>query len=317
MTKIASLSDLEPIITGLQNQLSQLQTTVNAMGAPPSMQNGVLASGDGLLSATTVDGTSGDITPTFPTAANPIYVLNDQGVLVPVVFMGQTPTLSPPVLPASAHTLCVGVELLPSGSLALVSGAPASGNLAITALTSPAVTAGNLRLADLALANVSGTYELGFTPSLSQGTNWHDRRPWANGVNAFTKYTGGNITLAGSSGPAILNSALQLRVECSGDLMEFELIALISSVAGATNFGFRMDGATMDGVQDGQFWESSGTAELANFRYYYAPGAGSHLFVPSYLESAGAGATVFATSSDPIEFRIREVLAPVGNNGSS
>lgn len=317
MTKIASLSDLEPIITGLQNQLSQLQTTVNAMGAPPSMQNGVLASGDGLLSAASVDGSTGDITVTFSTAADPIYVLNTQGVLAPVVFIGQTTVLSPPVLPTSAHTLCLGVELSPGGALSLVCGTAASGNLAIGSLTSPAITAGLLRLADVALANVSGTYELGFTTSLSQGTNWRDRRSWANGANAFTKYTGGNITLTGATGPAILNSALQLRVECSGALMEFELIALVGGAAGTTNFGFRMDGSTLDGLQDGEAWQFSGTAEYATFRYYYAPAAGSHLFVPTYLETAGAGATVFATSADPIEFRIREVLAATGNNGSS
>lgn len=327
MTIIASLSDIEPIISGLQTQIAALQTTANAAGAPPNMQNGVVSSTDAVMTGISVDGYTGDLTFSFGGATAPIYIVNNQGVLVPVSFNALTGTSSPPTLPPSGESVCVGIEVDTGGAMYLVCGPSAAGNQPILSLTTPATAVGRLRLADFAVANVGGVYQLASTTATDQGVNWLDRRPWALGIDTYTEYNLGASTISATNTTLLqIVTGFQLRIECTGRLMEVRLYG--ASQSNSSSGGWSGFGILLDGVESAA---RSGEYNTTNVGYWIPleetfeilPPAGSHLITPAWVQTSGNTGSIEAVSvansdggTGVLYMSVRE-RGTQANNGSS
>lgn len=329
MTIIASIADIEPILTGLQTQLNQLQTSVNSMGIPPCMQPGCMDLDDAQLNALSVDGPTGTIDFTFFEGIHYVYVMNNQGIITPTRIIGAptdgllTTSIIPSPLPAAGTTVCVGIEIDTGGTLSLNIGASVAGNLGINSLTSPSTTVGTVRLVDIALANVAGTYQLGLLTALTKGLNWYDRRPWALGAHGMVKRTSGSLPIP-QPGPALLDSSLlAIRLECSGLPVRLWLTGYgVMGNPDYVSIGYRMDGTPIDSTTDGFIWtqsQISGADWAVTSMYEFIPPAGTHLFQPTGSSGSVAGSSPYflSTAGSPIQFIAEEVFRFNAINGTT
>lgn len=204
-----------------------------ATGASAALQNGVLNSGDALISSISINNSTGALT--FTLASGNVYVTSAGGVLTAVSYTGNSYTPAATV-PASTKYAVVGVEMDTSGAITLVKGTDSASAIntgSLIASNTPATSSGKIRLADIAIFNNSGTYHFGDNTSTpTQGTNWIDRRPWARGFSAqISDGNSGTKTMTASANTQLPN--LEMRMEIgNGNQVMFSVNCF--SLAGAT-----------------------------------------------------------------------------------
>lgn len=270
------------------------------------LQNGVIASGDAAISATSVNSGTGVITLTLA-AANPIWIANTSGVLVPLNYAGVSGgTLTPGALPATTKFRGYGIEIDTAGALTIVSGTDqATLALALTNANSLGAS-GRIRVADIVLLNTAGVY------SIPAGGNPRDRRPWARG--AFGSQSDGTNRSTASTTNVAISASLVARVECTGVPLRLNLnCAYGTNSTGATNSAIAM---LVDlGVIESRYLSSIPTANYVadcDIDVIYSPSAGSRLFQPYFLVSAGT-----VTLQANIYFAFEELVRQNANNGTS
>lgn len=291
------------------------------------IQNGVVNSGDAVLTVTALNTSTGALTFTTP-GADPVWVKNTSGVVVPVTLLSGSQTLTPASLPASSTKYAVyGVEVDSSGVLSLVKGADTATQLntgALIASNTPATTNGKLRLADFALRNISGTINFSNGTALdSQGVNWIDRRAWARGAyNRITRNRnaagGDNYTFGGSTA-AIDPTNLVVRVECTGVPVRLKLngVAVVGNNKLA-QLSFAMDGSL---IEDNAILAGNGNATVTTYHdvaniYDYVPSSGSHLFAPYWNGgNTSSGTQLLAEGTIGMQFSVEEIVRQNANNG--
>lgn len=216
-------------------------------------------------------------------------------------------------LPATGKYTNVGVELTAAGTgatVSVVSGVEQASEA--LALANPAaVTAGKMRARDVIVLNTAGVYSI---------VKERDRRPWALGASGTIVRTAGTLNIA-TPAVAVLSSSFQQRVECTGRPVELLLHGSCLNGSGSEqviNFGFRMDGTKVDGIEDGSSVRlelGAGGQGLVAVRYVLTPPAGSHLFTPTAF-STGASAKFYAEAEKPGFFTVREQRVSA-NNGTA
>jgi hypothetical protein len=319
MTIIASLSDLQPILSGLQQQINNLQTILNSMGAGTSQQNGVLLGTDCQLSVGSVNATTGAVEFSLTPAATAVYVVNTQGVLVPVSFGGVTNAiLTPPSLPAVGNYRGYGIEMDAAGNLYLVTGTDqANTGAGFTNINGPTTptTAGRVRLWDIVNVNSGGSI-------LFDGSR--DRRPWANGYR-YTQQTFGEtatFTYNGSQQP--VNTAhYQQRVEYGG-YGELRVVFQGQLKANEGEGTFGLVGMWVDDseimvvpvnpIQGG--WDANVGPVLFDWDIGPYISGGSRLLTPFWCPLT-PGLEFYWDSSSTVMFSVSEHIRQNANNGTS
>jgi hypothetical protein len=328
----ADINDLRPfaqdgLLGGGQAQgLSPVANGSNAVtwdaGRTDPLQNGVIGSGDLLVSAISINN-AGAIT--FSTAGGTAWIKNTAGVLIRTAVAAQAgKVITPSSLPATGKYAVVGVEIDNTGTLHIdVKGADTATQLntgSLIASNTPATTSGRLRIADIAVFNSSGTYQLGNNPSQSgsQGVNWIDRRPWARGGLWQTTVTAGNYTTSG--GLAVIDSVrLSARMECTGALIRTRLTGVAThSVDGQwIDFALYEDGSAVSALRDEVSGNSTSSATSPSLlEALVTPSVGSHLFQPAW-GTGGATATLAAATTYGLQFVIEEIVRQNSNNGTA
>lgn len=293
-------------------------------------QNGIILPTDAGVSSISVSTSTGAITATYA-AANPLWVKNTAGLVVPVSFVPVAGTvLTPASLPASTKYAVYGVEVDVNGVLSLVKGTDATTQLntgVLISSNSPATTTGKLRLFDFALWNNAGTINFSdHTTVASAGVNYIDRRPWARGAFCRNTDTSGNITVTNTSYSSVFDSLhMSARMECTGSPIRVKLVgAMVAATSTATYLAMNpyIDGsASTDlGAAVDYFIEySAGSAAYEEFVFEYVtiPSAGSHLFQYQARTGVSGGITVFVTAAEPLVMTVEEVMRQNANNGTA
>lgn len=278
--------------------------TLGAAGVGGSIvQNGVVSSGDLLVSAISINTATCAITATPASTSTSAWV-SVAGLLAAVNFVAAAKTPAA-LAPASTKYAVITFEMDAAGAITSVKGADTATQLntaALIAANAPAVSANKLQIASFAVWNNAGAMQFGdHTTVATRGVNWIDRRPNARGA------TFGNSLL--TTVTTSLTDAV--RMECTGAPI------LLSGTAGpvpssAGNGGFNVV-VTDNGTQIINTGATAGTANglLASASRLYTPSAGSHLFVFTLSEQAGGG-----TSSMSFYWWMREQAVSAFTNGS-
>lgn len=285
--------------------------------APLASQNGVTASADCALSATSMAGGTGVLTYTLA-AATYLWVKKTTGVLTPVKFAGVTGgTLTPAVLPASGQYHGYGIEVDTNGAVSLSTGGTdqATQALALANINTLAAN-GKLRVADIIILNTAGVYTLDAS---------RDRRPWAKGFfNKVRRTT--DISLTGVAAMQVIDATnLQMRVETTtGQLRCFFRSWFNNAVAnGNLDLAVFVDGVIQGDVE---CFRASGNTTNVNVLGIVSwditsLGAGSHLLAPAWANPNGGGSIdkLFGNSAPAqgMSFTVEEIVRPNANNGTS
>lgn len=180
------------------------------------------------------------------------------------------------------------------------------------AINAPAAVASeSTRIKDVIVKNTAGVYSI---------VHQIDRRPWAKGAYARIIRTSGSYSIGVSAGALIDSANLALRVECTGRPIRLVLrgVASYGATPGVAGFGFRMGGSALEGTGYGLTAFSgvaSGIFPVAAI-YDAIPSAGSHLFQPSWENSAGT-LSLTTTEATPVLFTVEELRSKSANNGTS
>lgn len=298
-----------------------------------TLQNGVLASGDlggpGNGGAIAITPGTGSLAVTPGPVGVGSFVKAASGLLVP--FTGSPSVTGVPSLPASGKYAVIGVEMDTTGVLAFVKGADSSTQLntgTLIAANSPAVTAGKMRIHDIAIWNNSGTYNFSdHTTAQSQGVNWIDRRPWARG--AHSRQIGNALYNIASNTPTLIDATtLGVRIECSGLPVRLTFFCpdVTNTVPAPTNFSIAEDGAGMDGfpapggafggIGNGAMLETASiSAQPVTLTWETVPSAGSHLFQPMWGAASGTSSISSQGGVDQTLFIVEEVVRQNATNG--
>lgn len=306
-------ADADQVMDIVRDLYSRLEGVANAESPADVYQAGVLVSTDWALTASggTINPATGALT--YPAVGGALWAPGPAGSLVRTFTAPATLKDLPlgAAKPAEGKYRRIGVELGLTGGVISPSvvGGPERAAEGEAVADTIATTAGKVRVHEFVVHLAGGVY------SASAG---RDRRPWARGALAFSKLTSGTITVVGTA--AI--TALAMRLECSGRPVELKLMGSAEVVGGAyIGLGFRMDGATVDGTEDGaaDFLGVKEATVLApiTVSYVFQPAAGSHLFVPTTKQvTGGSGEIVRASATHPLLFSVRELL-PSANNGTT
>lgn len=301
-------ADAAQVVANFKALVAAIEGIGIASAAADAYQAGVIASTDWKASemgsgASTVTGGTGAIK--LSALGGAVWLPGPSGALVrcfvgPTVYTG----LKPPVLPLASGYRIVGVELTASGAeavVSLVSGAEKSTLAKAIEEATPATTSGKTRIMDIGIKNNAGTYE---------DVQHRDRRPWALGARAVAAPVG-ELSTASTGTTPIDTTHLALRVECSGRPVRVVLrTSLTNTITGTeAGIGFREDGADISGeiYSDYSKIPESVIAEVET-----TPPAGSHLFLPTWLTTAGTLAMPFVGGGT--QFLVEEVR-PAANNG--
>lgn len=297
-------------------QMNDITRFADMLAAFDALQNGVVAAADGVFSPNSVSTSTGGMSaPT--TSGGTAWIKLASGLLVRCAIPTTSAALTPASLPASGQTAAYGIDLVPPATpgvngavctLAITAkGADSAGAVAALA-AAPAVAAGHLRIADLAINNASGTITL---------TLQRDRRPNARGALAdstATTIAGAGIGTGGSTPTA------GIRAELTGAPCLIVWSGRITVASGAPTACLLqpiMDGSaanltlTSAGSASFAIQSAGSTGVAASGILSPSPAAGSHFF---QLQAAPSAGTVNLTlgSITVIEF----VRAPFGNGTS-
>lgn len=297
---------------------------------PTDLQNGVIGSADLAASSISINTSTGALTVTLA-AAEPCWVADANGLLVPVYFPSTGSTITPS-LPASTKYAVIGVEIDTHGTVTLVKGADTATQLntaLLIAANTPATSSGKVRVADFAVWNNAGTYNFSdHTTTATKGTNWIDRRPWARGAKFY--YWNGNATYTTSASTYqnIDATNMQARLECSGVPVRCQLFGIIGSSAGQVNIATAMnvDGTIAVGSASNSQNNSMASSINGNAGSLYqsgavydwetTPAAGSHLFTAMWNALVHSAAAIFGVGAPyGAGMRVEEVLRPSAVNG--
>lgn len=215
------------------------------------------------------------------------------------------PAVKPPVLPGPGGFICVGVELTASGAGAVVSAVSGAEQVSAAAAIAnpPAVSAGKVRVFDFVITKTGGNY-------VSSGVG-RDRRPWALGARA-TAAPVGALSTASASNVFMDSAHLALRVECTGRPVRLVLRGSLTNTINGTEAGVGF--ARESEVLSGQIYGDFGTIpEPIVAEIEHTPPAGSHLFQPVWLTTAGTLALPFVAGAT--QFMVEEIR-PAANDGT-
>lgn len=316
----------------LSSRVAALERTINAASLKANvLQNGVVNAGDLAISGISINGSTGAITCAIAAATiSPCWINGGSGVLVPVYAQAQSVTLAPSSLPPSGSTSVIGIRIDTSGTISAPNVSTGAGNLAIT---SGSLSLGNqsgggfLGLANISIFNNSGTYQLSSTTTLTQGTNWIDRRPWARGFDNYrANPSATNYTMSTTTLTAVSAADLSLRIESTGvPVLAVCKCSLVSSdtVGTVVGFSWLVDGAAgttglFGGVKVGYNFD---VANKGRAMIWYSPlllPAGSHLVQPAWKVDIGAGNVTidngYASEAGTV-FLLQERVRQNANNG--
>lgn len=145
-----------------------------------------------------------------------------------------------------------------------------------------------------------------------------DRRLWANGYNNYA--VGNALSVASGTSTnawAAMTSNLQLRVECSGAPMEFDLDAFIYGSSGSGIYGYI--GLMADSAPFGYYYQiapgsTGGNGPNQHFKWRWSPGTGSHLISPAWFPVNGQ----LTLGGAWCEFAVLErAIASLSTNGTA
>ncbi len=295
------------------------------------IQNGVVASGDLLVSAITIATGTGILTATI--AAGGAWVKDATNALIRIQPAQQASIALGNSAPATTKYAVIGVEIDTAGVISTVKGTDTATQLntgSLIASNTPATTSGKLRIADFAIWNNAGTYNFSdHTTTAAQGTNYVDRRPWARGSNHSVIRTsnasaGNDYTTAGTSYAAIDVTNLSQRIECTGVPVRIHLRARVSSSSGALTAQFLpyQDGTVLvgDGSNTPFVAAPTGTGVdlvgASDWAWDFVPSAGSHLFQWYWKTNTGT-ALLYARAGIPLEVVVEELVKQNSSNGTS
>lgn len=176
------------------------------------------------------------------------------------------------------------------------------------------VTSGNIRIWDGIIANTAGVYSLvagGTGINTIPAATGRDRRPWARGASVIQQDTVGRTTASTTLVP--ISSALAARVECTGVPVCLTLHASYMSNTAIANQEviFVIDGSSIDARYTSTIPTGNYVAS-AHFQDIYTPAAGSHLWQPYFLVSAGT-----TTLAQNIYFTVEEMVRQNTANGTT
>lgn len=195
-----------------------------------------------------------------------------------------------------------------SDTLALdyVTGTPTTGATLDNLSGAAAIPSDALHLADVLVPTNS---------TVVTGSNIRDRRKWARGAYGFTSYSGADITFTNTTA-ALITSAMNTRVELSGNPLEVDFVAPFQhgTAGGFLRTLIALDGVTQPGVGYAVAPSLSAVVLSQVSSSIAAPTAGSRVLAP-YALTNGAGAFIGAqTSGQPLVMRWRERIGAVANN---
>jgi hypothetical protein len=286
------------------------------------LQNGISQAADLALSAIAISTSTGALTFTpAVTGVIPGFVAAASGLLVPVGYGGGAQTITP-ALPATTKYAVIGVEIDTTGAITLVKGVDTATQLntgTLIAANTPATSSGKMRIADFAVWNNAGVYNFGnHTTVASQGVNWIDRRPWANGAYSLTSRStnlGGtaNYTTSSTALAAVDATNLSMRIECTGVPLRCRLFGGCSSGTTFFETGFNVDGANVLLLTQ----NTGNTGDIFDIVYDYLPAAGSHLVVPVWEAGSVNTITLFTAAAGQLQFSLEELIKLNANNGAA
>lgn len=312
--KAKTLARADQIDEEFQNLIAAIEGVAGAAAGADVYQRGVVASTDWAVTASAGSISAGTGALSYPGVGGSAWMPDAGGGLVRTFTApANIGPLTLPSKPGPGGFMRVGVELTAAGSEAIpsvVCGAEQVSE-ALAIANPPAVSAGKIRVHDVVVKNVAGTYS---------AVAGRDRRPWARGGFAYQQRTaGGNIPLSGTK--QIDTSRLQLRMECSGVPLELYLHCWVKSTSGSPiiQFGFNQDGAVIEEQGNATYSAvepvETGGEVAADHRFIFKPTAGSHLFSPG-VSATGEPAELVGSVLRPMIFSVRE-LPPSANNGTA
>jgi hypothetical protein len=282
--------------------------------APDALQNGVIGSGDGVVTGAAVASVTGVISGTMAAGTcwvnEPLY-----SALVRCAIPSGSFSLTPASLPATLKYAIVGVDLVAAtAGAAPVLAASAKGadqtTQALALANPPATATGRVRLLDVVILNTVGVYTLSTT---------RDRRPWARGAySRFVRNTS-NYTTTSSTLASIDATNLKRRVECVSGLVRVSLRGRLEPGAGIAIFAPMVDGSPVDGpttTAGGLGMASTATEALLNESYDLSVAVGSHQIEWGWRVSSGTG-TLVCDANHPVQFVIEEIVRQNADNGAT
>jgi hypothetical protein len=286
------------------------------LGHQDFLQAGVIASTDWSFTANINSGTGalGSTGTTGGTAWLPDPVVSGalmRSVTTPATLSGLAPTTKP----ASGKYMTIGYELAPAswGTAATVS--VVSGTEVVTEAealeSSPAITAGRIRLRDVVVHNSSGTYSI---------VHERDRRPWARGFY-YTSLLSPNKETTGGALAVISASELGFRAECRSGLVRIRGWGSFrcSSAEVECELGIFLDGSALNygAIYEPRF--SSAHRAFTMLADLPLSVTGSRLLQLAWRVSGGATLTALGEtgSSAGVFFSVEEIMRQNTNNGTS
>lgn len=207
-------------------------------------------------------------------------------------------------------------------ALTVVQGTPTSGatlanrNGAVASLPS-----NTLRIADVFV---------GAAVTSITTANIMDRRAWARGAYAPIAETGGNVAIGAVTTYALVAAAPRFtqRVECSGVRVRVTVNTRLDTVTAAGSGVFLapwVDGALptelgTNPVNRGVFAPTVGGGAMgvgAAYQWEFTPTAGTHLFQLAWKGATAGGGSLYASTTDPCQIIIEEIVRQIANNGTA